>query len=111
VSALRLSPSAVRSASTTDAAAKATGSAKSTPKIVFRLSERANVELRIVRRKGGRRVTVTKVTRRNLAVGSNAVRIGAKRLAPGGYVVYVRPVDAAGNAGAQQSAPFRVVGR
>ena len=111
LSALRLSPSAVRSSSTTDAAAKVRAGAKSAPKIVFRLSERANVVLRIVRRRGGRRVTVKKVTRPNLAVGSNAVRIGGKRLAPGGYVVYVRPVDVAGNAGAQQSAPFRVVGR
>ena len=111
LSALRLSPRAVRYSSTRAAAARVRARAMSAPKISFRLSERANVVLRIVRRRGGRRVTVKKVTRPNLAGGSNAIRIGGRRLAPGGYVAYVRPIDAAGNAGVQQSAPFRVVGR
>lgn len=105
LSALRLSPSAARSSSTTVAAAKVRASA---PKLSFRLSERANVVVRIVRRRGGRRVTVNKVTLPNLAVGSNAVRIGAKRLKPGSYVVFAQAVDAAGNRGARRSAAFRI---
>ena len=78
---------------------------------MFRLSERASVVLRIVRRTAGRRVTVRKLTRANLPLGSNMVRIGGKRLAPGRYVVTTRAIDRAGNRGAQRSATFRISAR
>ena len=110
LSALRLSPAAATSSSTT-AGTRSVRSPQSAPKIVFRLSERASVVLRIMRRAAGRRMLVKKLTRRNLPRGSNVVRIGGRRLAPGSYVVSVRPIDTAGNAGAQRSAAFRVVRR
>ena len=102
LSALRLAPTALRSAS---------ARARIAPKIVFRLSEPAGVVLRIVRRTAGRRVTVRKLTRANLPAGSNAVPIAGKRLAAGAYVVTARPIDAAGNAGRQRSAAFRITTR
>ncbi len=83
---------------------------RTAPKVVFRLSERASVSLRIVRRTARRRVTVRNLTRANLPPGSNTVRIAGRRLAPGRYVVTTRAIDAAGNRGAQRSATFRISG-
>jgi hypothetical protein len=102
LSVLRLAPSVPASASSRGS---------SPPKIVFRLSEPAGVVLRVVRRTRGRRVTVQKLTRGRLAAGSHTVRLGARRLAPGSYVVTARAIDAAGNAGALRSAAFRIAAR
>ena len=82
------------------------------PKVVFRLSERADVVLRIVRRTKRRQVTVRRLTRANLRPGTRTIApgvgSGAKRLKPGSYVVFAQAVDAAGNRGARRSAAFRV---
>jgi hypothetical protein len=82
------------------------------PRIVFRLSERADVVLRIVRRAKGRQVTVRRLTRAGLRAGTRAIApglgSGAKRLKPGRYVVFVQAVDSAGNRGARRSAAFRI---
>lgn len=98
--------SALRVAPTTDG---------SPPKIVFRLSERADVALRIVRRAKGRQVTVRRLTRSGLRPGIRAIApaVGsrAKRLKPGSYVVFAQAVDAAGNRGARRSAAFRITRR
>ncbi len=98
LSALGVSTSASRYPSRAGTAAK----------VAFRLSERASVVLRIVRRTAGRRVTVRKLTRANLPPGSNTVRIAGRRLAPGRYVMTTRAIDRAGNRGAQRSATFRI---
>ena len=100
IRALKLSRSAARSSF-----------AGRTPTISFRLSEAADVVLRIVRRTAGRRLTVRKVTRANLRAGAHSARIAGKRLAPGSYVISARPVDAAGNSGAARSAAFRISAR
>ena len=81
------------------------------PSISFRLSEAADVVLRIVRRTPRRRVAVRKLTRANLPAGSHSARIGGRPLAPGSYVVSARPVDTAGNTGAARSASFRIRAR
>ena len=82
------------------------------PKIVFRLSERADVVVRIVRRAKGRQVTVRRLTRTGLRPGTRAIApgvgSGAKRLRAGSYVVIAQAVDAAGNRGARRSAAFRI---
>lgn len=82
------------------------------PRIVFRLSERADVVLRIVRRAKGRQVTVRRLTRSGLRPGTRAIApavgSGAKRLKPGSYVVFAQAVDSAGNRGARRSAAFRI---
>ena len=90
----------------------APGTAGGPPRIVFRLSERADVVLRIVRRAKGRQVTVRRVTRAGLRAGTRAIApgvgSGAKRLKPGRYLVFAHAVDSAGNRGARRSAPFRI---
>ena len=101
LSALRVSPSASRHSSRARTAAR----------VAFRLSERASVVLSILRRTAGRRVTVHKLTRANLAPGSNVVRIAGKRLPPGRYVLTTRAIDRAGNRGALRSATFRISAR
>ena len=82
-----------------------------TPSISFRLSEAADVVLRVARRTPRRRVTVRSLTRANLPAGSHSARLGGRPLAPGSYVVSARAVDAAGNAGMPRSARFRIRAR
>ena len=137
LSRLRLSPRAFRSASAITAAAarSATRRARGS-KIRFELSERANVALSILRRTTGRRVGASckpltpaarnrrpctryavagSLRRASLAAGANSIafsgRLGTRRLATGSYRVLARPVDAAGNRGAQRAATFRIVSR
>lgn len=98
IRALKLSRSAARSS---------TGA----PGISLRLSEPADVWLRIVRRTGARRVTVRKARRADLPAGVSAVRVGGRRLRSGSYVISARPVDAAGNSGTTRSAAFRIRAR
>jgi len=95
LSALRVSPRAT----------------SSTPKIAFRLSEGADVVLRIVRRTPGRQRTVKTLKRTGLEAGARRIGSGIGRLAPGSYVVIVYAVDAAGNRGARRSAAFRIARR
>ncbi|HVL97406.1 MAG TPA: hypothetical protein VM266_16235 [Solirubrobacteraceae bacterium] len=97
----------IRSLKVSAGAARASTSRRA-PRISFRLSEPANVLLRIVRRTAGRRVTVRKATRANLPAGFNSARIGGRRLPRGSYVISARPVDTAGNSGAPRSAAFRI---
>lgn len=102
IRALKLSPSAARSSAPRLARA---------PRISFRLSEPADVVLRVVRCTPRHRVTVRRLTRANLPAGPHSARLAGRPLTPGSYVVSARPVDAAGNAGASQLASFRIRAR
>jgi hypothetical protein len=80
----------------------------------FRLSERANVTMRIERKVGGRYRKVKVLRRRGRRAGANRVpfsgRIKRKALAPGRYRAKLRAIDAAGNRSRPRKIAFVIAG-
>jgi hypothetical protein len=91
-----------------------TGSKHGT-RVSFRLSERATVQLRVLRVVGPRRPPLSGLIERRATAGTNFVRfpgrIGGRDLKPGRYVLAVSAEDAAGNLAFEQPrARFTVLG-